>query len=196
MKVETFEIEEVTTEGREKAEVEAVAVELIREMGLEGQQRLLKADQDGDGDTVTRIPYPRMKADEHVVYATICNSTCSLGEYDGGIIPLRVLQVAAHARDLFEEIQVWAPAVHDPDPILVGKRTPPGRSYGQEYFLLARWGEVLEPFEKLQKKAEKMIREDWKARIETKVAEVKAFSAGIEGHVMKRMRGEHVYTPF
>lgn len=193
MEVETYEIEETTTEGKPPEEVEAVAIQMIEEMGLDGQKKLLAGPEDEVG---TRIPYPIMKASEKAVYEQICTSKADLVDYSAGIIPLRVLQVAAHARDIFEGLEVWYPDIHDPDPILVGKRKPPGRTYGQEYFLLARWGEVLEPFEELAAKAEKLLKDDWKNRAETKLAEIKAFQASMDAQVKKYLGGTHVYTPF
>lgn len=196
MQIETYEIEEATTEGREPAEVEAVAVQMIEEMGLEGQKRLLKPQKHEDGDTFTRIPYPRMKAEEEKVYSVLFESQVDVGEHDAGIIPLRVLQVVAHARSLFEEVEVWYPEVHDPDPVLVGKRRPPGRTYGWEFFLLARWGDVLVPFEELRERAIIKLRKDWKRKLEEATAKARQFEANLETNLLSYFAGSYISTPW
>lgn len=195
MQIETYEIEELTTEGKPPEEVEAQAMQLIEEMGLDGQRKLIQPAEEEDG-VGTRIPYPKMKKEEMAVYQIICDVRTNVADYAGAIIPLRVLQVAAHAKPLFEEVEVWYPGEHDPDPILVGTRTPPGQSYGQECFLLARWGDELAPFEDLKKRAARLLEEEWKAQIETKLAEIKSFSTSIKSQVARKLSGDYHHTPF
>ncbi len=96
MQVETFEA--IERELAEHApEEQAKALELIEELGLDGQQELLTERDDDDGE---RCPYRRMTAEEQRVYGAICEKTTEIEAYASGPIPLRVLQVAAHARPL------------------------------------------------------------------------------------------------
>lgn len=83
MLVETFELEEV---AEQPPELEAEAVALIEKLGLDGQQ--------------TRIPYRKMTEEETFVYGILCPMRTPLKKYKEGPIPLRVLQVAAHATDV------------------------------------------------------------------------------------------------
>jgi len=164
MQVETFEeLEQVTdVDGTVSIEDSEAALALINQLGLEGQQRL-QTPSDG-GKTTERMPYRQMSKVELDVYQVICPSKVKLSDYSAGPIPLRVLQVAAHADGMFEELEVWStssPVVKDP--ILVGVRTGPGRSWDKRRFLLARWGAELAPFGELLTKAAKVLREKYRA---------------------------------
>jgi hypothetical protein len=137
MLVETYECEETATET---PELSAEAVELIDKLGLEGQQQLLSRDD----DRTERVPYRQMTKEEIFVFGTICPVKTALIKFDSEPMPLRVLQVAAHAKslDIFKELQVWhrkSSAVKDP--VLVGLRTI---GYETQTFILARWGEALD----------------------------------------------------
>lgn len=152
MEVETYEAIEMTYDGT--VECEAEALELIESLNLEGQKSLVKKDVSG---TVARSPYRKMTQEELIVYQAILPRRVKLPNYSDGPIPLRVLQVAAHASELFKSLEVWCPQnVKDPDPLLVGLK---GEHYWQpDFHILARWGEVLEPFNALADKASVMVR--------------------------------------
>jgi hypothetical protein len=193
--VETFELEELTTDGREAPEVEAVALQLSEELGLEGQRRLItKVDEEDPG---TRNPYPQMTAEEQRVYETICAVKTELTEYDAGIIPVRVLQVVAHAVPLFPEgLQVWHPGVVIPDPLLVGIRVPvKERTWEKKFHLLARWGAELAPFEELRERAGDLLRRRWTATAEKKLRECEGFMAALDANVEMHLSGQYVAIP-
>ena len=194
MHVETYEIEEFTTDTCKPAvEVEAQALQLIEELGLPGQQELVTKTTEEDPGT--RNPYPRMTKGEKAVYETICGATSLIEDYEAGIFPLRVLQVIAHARPLFTGLEVWHPEVQDPDPVLVGFTHPEGKSYAKKYYLLARWGAELVPFEELAVKAAEIIRNKWEAHCRDKMAECEAFVARLAHHVARSINGDYVATP-
>lgn len=140
MQVETFEATEFGIEQPKKVKEEHNS--LINELGLNGQMDIVA------GDSV--CPYRKMKADEKFAYENICPKKCEAKEYKDGPIPLRVLQVMSHANslDFFDKFEIWYPDNADvKDPVLVGivKKD----SYDYDRYILARWGEVLEPLPKL-----------------------------------------------
>ena len=144
---------------------DAEAQELIAKLGLAGQSRLINPD------TVTRLPYRAMEAREMLVYRALCDASKKLEEYDVDAIPVRILQVAATAKDcsMFTELQVWYPReARIDDPLLVGvRKAHPYPDHPEKwmreitndtFFLLARWGKTLLPFEQLEAMAVKMHR--------------------------------------
>jgi len=185
MEVETYEIEEMT--DRSTAAIDEEAISLARELGLGGQEYLIKNTDNGE----TRIPYPRMTAGEVRVYETLYPTKTKVEAYNAGIIPVRVLEVIKHSRDLFQYLYVWHVSQHDPDPILVGA----GPSY-QEYFLLARWGDALEQMPALEKRALKKLTADWKSLLKIKKAEVETFGDSLEANAQQHLAGQSIFPPF
>lgn len=190
MQVETYEIEEQfggiagTT-----PEIEAEAIKLIEKLSLGGQKQLVVA-QESSGQT--RIPYPEMSTIEERVYAACYPVHDDVNKYSIGIIPLRILQVIAHWRELMPntEIQVWHDKVRNPDPVLIAKE-----GYSKKW-LLARWGEALVPFEELRAKAHKLLIERWKAKLTAKKNEAEQRLAIVEAEVVQFLMGEYVSDPF
>lgn len=193
MQIETYEIEEHTTEGRDAFEVEAEAEALIESLGLDGQRALLRASEDPDVATKTRIPYRRMTAEEDRVYATLYPEHVDVSAYDVAPIPLRVLQVVAHARPLFDRLEVWGPKTEDPDPVLIGTIT---KGHRTEKYLLARWGDALEPFADLYDRAEAHLVRKWKASAEEVAAKAMAFMDAPTALVHRYLSGEWVHEPW
>lgn len=151
MLVETYETPEVDEHGT--PECEAEAVELIEQLGLEGQLSLVKPDGDGE---LKRLPYPKMTKEQRVVLRAIFPKETHIAKYKDQTIPLRVLQIASHAKDLFDDIYVWHPENADvKDPYLIAKN---GGSLSGEFYLLARWGEELKPWNELVEKAASILR--------------------------------------
>jgi len=162
MQVETFECQETAAEPIEATEE---AVSLIEQMGLEGQLELVRPKS--DSKPAARCPYRQITAEESFVYRTICPRVFPLNKYNSAPIPLRVLQIAAHAKSLniCTRFEVWDKSQDEvKDPVLIGVV---GGNYDWEVksrFILARWGEVLETFSVLLKRAigthrEKLIAE-------------------------------------
>lgn len=144
MLVETYEVTECDVDGRPESESEALA--LIESLGLVGQQKLVIPE------TGERSPYRKMTAEEKYVISVVCPKKTEVKKYADSPIPVRVLQVAAHAMDLFKHVTVWHPDNADEkDPYLVGSQSD-GYST-TEYYLLARWGDELLPWKELVKKA-------------------------------------------
>lgn len=145
MQVETFE-----QQVERHPEACDEAARLIDELGLGGQQELTSPN-----DGAARCPYRQWTAIEHEVYSLLCPSVDKVEDYRADTIPLRVLQVLAHAKTLgiYEFFEVWHaanPAVKDP--ILVG--VPNGETWRKERrHLLARWGAELDEFPAMVRQA-------------------------------------------
>lgn len=149
MQVETFECSETAAEPIEATEE---AVRIIEELGLAGQMELVTKRPDNRDQ---RCPYREMLEEEVFVYGVLCPQRRSLADYKASPIPLRVLQLAAHATSLglFNRLEVWDRAnAEEKDPVLVA-HTHKEYESGNKRFLLARWGEVLEPLAVLMKRA-------------------------------------------
>lgn len=189
MQVETYEALEYET-GEQAPEMEAEAIEIIELLGLEGQRKLLA----GEGETQTRAPYRKLTAQEKRVYSVLCPESSSLEDFDACPIPLRVLQVAAHARELYDEVVVWCPRTEvDNDPVLIGRNST--GYYSHDEFLLARWGEVLLPFDELVEVAKEVWKKDSLSKARGAVANARAFIENIDSHVEQHIRGDYVHVP-
>lgn len=157
MKIETYEVEEITGELGVMA-ADSEAIELCEKLGLKGQLKLTNKE------TGTRQPYRRMTALELLVFSQVCPQRTPLENYDAGIIPLRVLQVASHAKEFFSHLTVWHPNDIRRDPVLVGTPGP----YSSEYHLLARWAEAWQDFETLTRQA----KESWKIQYRAELTDI------------------------
>jgi hypothetical protein len=190
MKVETYEAISVDEQGgaiiNEQVSEEALA--LIDALDLGGQKELLSERESGEEAVTTRIPYRQMTAEERAVFGTLFERRISLAKYNDGPIPLRVLQVAAHAMEMFDGIEVWCPEKGRDDPLLVGVKG--GTEYnwaqtrvGGDRFILARWGEVLQPLEALRDKAREILTATAATNINETRAKLAAFEAGFRARI-------------
>src|ERR1700748_3525696 len=102
MLVETFEVEESTDEMALMA-ADSDGIDLIEKLGLSGQKRFV------DSENVVRFPYRKMTKDEALVYGMLCPKQSQVENYSDGIMPLRILQIVAHARELnfLDGMTVW-----------------------------------------------------------------------------------------
>lgn len=172
MQIETFEIEDASNEASAMAN-DAAALELIEKLGLTGQRAIMNKE------TVTRLPYPVMDENEFYVYRALCPKTVPPEEYSIDPIPVRILQVIEHAKSLgcFGRLEIWCPnpAVFRDDPVLVGvvtKKSNYGNWNDDTFYMLARWGKVLQPFEKLAEIATKVCRKQRLGKLAEMLVEV------------------------
>jgi hypothetical protein len=181
MLVQTYECEQTAEETPEMCEE---AARIIESLELEGQRKLLVPS---DGEEKGRIPYREMTAEEQWVYSTVCPHACKVQDYSQSPIPVRVLQVAAHADSLgvFDKILVWAAEPQqDPDPVLLGQI---GDGYtGTRWYLFARWGEELDEWPAMLKKAAERFRKKLKAtlaeikvKVEQEIAALDSYDASM-----------------
>ena len=188
MQIETFEIEESVDETT--AEADAKAVELIEKLGLEGQLTLIKKVDDKG----RRLQYPEMTAQEIAVYTSIFPARTLLKTYSHSAIPVRVLQVAAHAVEFCDRVQVWHKKHRDPDPLLVGLKGP---EYSpNKFYRLARWGDALKDFSELIKEAREIIRQQIKGQLEQTIVSAKVKLESLDSLVEEKLSGGSIDLMF
>lgn len=145
--VESFECVETASEPIEASEE---AIQLMEELGLQGQLETV-SEKNGRKQ---RSPYREITKEEQFTYKTLCPQESSIEKYTATPIPLRVLQIAAHAKSVIPgcRLVVWDKEKHEvKDPVLVAEI---GEKYSvKTRYILARWGEVLETFSTLFKQA-------------------------------------------
>lgn len=169
--IETFECSETAHEPIEAAE-EAIA--LMEELGLAGQQELIRPKGD---KPAARCPYREITKEEAFAYSVLCPTHVALERYKASPIPLRVLQVAAHAKSLglFKSLEVWdRESVEIKDPVLVAIAENKERYWERTTYILARWGEELETFSVLLKRAINAKREQFTDAVDRITGQVMA----------------------
>lgn len=181
MQVETYEVEEPKAEPQ----VEAEAIELIEKLGLKGQKSLVV-----DTGTEMRLPYREMSKTEKAVFEAIFPEATKVEEYAAGVIPVRVLQVLAHGRELFAEVTVRYGEAGS-EAMLFGS----DGKYGGKRYALARWGNNLQPFEKLREAARKIVKAEFETKLKECVGKCNAMIENVDGLTAKHLAGEQVSIP-
>lgn len=172
MNVETYEIEEINNSEASLMAADSEAIEICQKLGLVGQLKL------ADPETATRFQYPKITAVQKLVFGSLFPQVTRLERFESGIVPLRVLQVAAWCKDqpLIHHIDVWHTKDVKKDPILIGVT----KEYGGDEYLLARWGDALESFEALQKAAAPVIAAKLKSLLTVGISKMQARLGSIE----------------
>lgn len=150
MQVETFEIEEIAgTTDEERAE----AVALADKCGLLAQSAMWANKE-------RPIPFPFLTREQHVVYRLCFPNEKPLGTYSETIPPraIRAIDIAVGAGMKTENMIVWSAKIGVTDPVLVCKTKEPG-GWRDAFYLIARWGDALEPFSALRARAVASLRE-------------------------------------
>jgi hypothetical protein len=188
MKVETYELDEVNTEHPECTDE---SLKLMEQMGLKGQLELVK--QPEPDATAKSFPHRKMTKDEHTVYSILCPGRTALDRYSDTQVPLRVLQVAALAKDHFKNLIVLHPQTVAKDPVLIGCESEWNSS---TWFILARWGEELDAWPLLIEKATKKYSEQLISDLDEgmhKLTGLKdAIKSGVSGAFMLKHSGTDV----
>lgn len=178
MQVETYECSETASEPLEASEE---AVSLIESLNLAGQLEMIRPDDKSGRET--RSPYRRMTADEQFVYQLNCPIETPVEKYSASPIPLRVLQVLAHAKSIgmFKRFVVWdRESAAVPDPVLIGYAPSGEYTWLDHRFILARWGEELETFSVLLKRAITTKREHLRDSLKRAGSQLAAETARVE----------------
>lgn len=166
------------------------AMQLIESLGLEGQKSLQQRRHEAPGET--RNPYRVITMEERRVYKIHLPETSGLANYDGGPIPLRVLQIAAHATEMGMECEVWHTTPGHPDPLLVGLLNErPGRA---NTFILARWGSILVPFAELREQAIQKAKELLAAKVASARSVIDGFN--VDAAVTLHFQGKNEHAPW
>lgn len=140
MIVEIYEL--LQTEEEHQAE-EQERTELIRELGLKEAEPSV-------------VPFPEISVSERRTYETLFPEMTDVPSYRG-YLPTRVLRTYKAFREEFNRIEVWSDRANDP--IMVGKK-------GNNVFLMARWGDAIDPLPVLREKAIMLWKERRKASLE------------------------------
>ena len=136
------------------------------------------------------LSFKRITKEEGAVYGLLCprvsrrTAESILKDLD---IPERVKELVEMTKDRFRNYDVWeAESYQVKDPIIIGRQAQQG-SNGQydfydEQYLLARWGEELEPFNLLYQKAKDLVKKRSKlalirakAEIDSRLLDLDAF---------------------
>lgn len=163
MQIETFECPETAIESPEET---AEAVSLMENLGMSAQLKQVK-------DT-TRFPFREMTADEKIVYETICPTAKPIAEYEQAPVPLRVLkciELCATFPDAFTYIEIWdkvSAEVKDPVAVAVKRGE---NSWNKTYYLLARWGDELEPYTVLLEQVRETLAKQMRSHLQ-KIADL------------------------
>lgn len=156
MLVETYEVEEMAAERPDDNEE---VVKLVESLGLEGQISIMANAK--NAATKARVPYREVTLEEWFAIRMLCPIQIPIEKYDRSPIPLRVLQVAAYAKETgaFDRLVIYCPRNHAPhsDPFLIGET---GEPYSAKRFLLARWGTVLDEWPAVIKSAMQKWRDE------------------------------------
>lgn len=162
MKVEIYRTDEVSCEMPDEL---PEAKELIAELGLGGQAELISPQ------AVERFSWRALRKQEALVLAELCPARTAIEAYSADTIPLRVLRLVKEIREDFVKLEVWHPESAEKDPFLVGYRS---KEWTAQAFLIARWGEELDAWAKLEEKALARWKERRKALLVKIAGEVKA----------------------
>lgn len=187
MQVETYEVERQSNEIAQLA-ADGEAAMLIEKLGLVGQQKTISEDG-------THMPYRPMTKVEGAVFGALFPRRSKVEDFSDGPIPVRVLQVIAHCRELnlpaLAYLEVWYSENSKEDPVLVGR----SNSYSGTNYLLARWGDSLFPFEKMLADAIKKVRVRAKSELQKLKREIETALTCVDDLVEAEMQDGNIYHP-
>ena len=181
MEVEIYDMLEVDTNL--VGEPDAESIKLIEELGLTGQQD--QVTEEGK-----RQPYQELNQTQLTVASILFPSSQEVGKYSKGPIPYRILKEVKAAREHFKSIQVFYPETIEKDPLLVG--------YVDHFYdwnedkmaayrgghLIGRWGEALEPWDKMLVKAKKIMKTRSLERYHELMSNLESLKKGIsDGYI-------------
>lgn len=195
MLVETYEVEETQSEPVECTDE---ALRIVEELNLKGQLKLLKP---GDEPAKPSFPYRKMTRDEVTVYGILCPAKTLLENYEDSQIPLRVLQVAALAKEHFKCLFVLHPEAMEKDPVLVGSNDTHPMYAPNSWFILARWGAELDAWPLLVEKAAKKYGDRLTSDLCEKLSKLQALAETVKDGVDEAFMLKHaaatisVYAP-
>lgn len=205
MQVETYEVLtfDVAADGslvNEQVSEESLA--LISALGLEGQQELVSTKEVGGEEVQTRNPYRLLTNEERNIFATLFPVKTRIESYKGDAIPLRVLQVAAHAKSLGMVLYVLHPETNPRanDPVLIGQiETPVQHSWGAlkevQQYLLARWADALDSLDTLREKAIPKLAAQLRNQTTVAINKLKMVNENAEALASQYLYGEAVEIP-
>jgi len=162
------------------------ALELIEKLGAAGQGTFYKHDR-------AVCPYRKMSKIEFAVYRTCLPVREPIDKFSAGPIPLRVLQVGAHATSLLDgTLVIWHAGVGKDDPLLTLRQ---GSEWNGEYYLLARWAEELEEFSVLLDRAIDELTVRTKSELSRIQSEIDGWTKNTRDLIASRLRDGKIDMP-
>jgi len=145
------------------------------ELGLDKQLELANPDK-------SPVPFECLNMVGFRVYETLCPAKTEYKTYNKTAIPLEVLSLIAlsEKEGYFESIEIWYDD-KTPDPIAIG-RIKNGQ-WNYNYYTIARWGDVLRPFEELKAKALQVYQNTQRIALNTKLADIKGKIENLNANV-------------
>lgn len=162
--------------------------EAVEKLNLVGQLSVVRTKEKSP------IPFPQMNSSMMTVYGALCPRKQKLEEFDGGAIPMRVLEAAqlCTREAYFDQMYVWSDT-SKPDPVLVGmkKVIRSGSTMPSEvFYLIARWGDELRAFAELKKMAVERLIADRRRKLTATMNRVQAGLDNIEIQAQAEADGE------
>ena len=162
--VQNFLVEEVTELIHDNEKLEDWK-QKCKELGLLSQLQLASQDK-------SPILFDSMNELQFRVYRTLCPANVNYRDYNRTAIPLEVLSLFAlcEKEAYFQKMNIWYDD-KNPDPIAVG--LPHGKSEWSSgsWNIIARWGDVLRPFEELKSLAIARYKISSRVRLEHNISE-------------------------
>ena len=155
------------------------AIALIEKLGATGQEGYYKPNE-------SPIPYRKMSKLEYAVYKACLPVRDNIDKFNAGPIPLRVLQIGAHATSMLEgTLVIWHAGVGKDDPLLTLRQ---GNEWNGEYYLLARWADELEEFSVLIERAADELTIKARSELAKMKSEIDGWGGSLRDHVLSRLR--------
>lgn len=184
----------------------------IDELGLRGQKALV------DSQNSNIIPFPKMNVTEERVWKEYCPQIDKLEDYQATQIPYEVITLLQLVKQqkYFEidelvgeeekdgskkikgSIEIWSEAREDIDPLVVGViETRTRYSWGwalpdKAYYLVARWGISLRPFEEVRQQSVNRWVEKRKASLAAEIRKAKLAYENVADDANKHFNGQFV----
>lgn len=198
MEIETYEVTETLSDGSQEDLQSEEYVALVEELGLEGQKTFITRRAAGDDTVTERCPYRLATREELNVFRACFPARTELSEFDLSPVPLRVLQIAAHAQRVIPQpdgATLKLVVLHPEDstlrdPVLLAEVR---EGYDTKYYLLARWGEALDDFETLRGIARKKLIASVKEQLSDIQSRVREMERQIETKVDAHLLGKSVH---
>jgi hypothetical protein len=192
--IEIFDQREV--DGGLNIECDAEALQIIEELGLRGQTNSNK----------TRVRYPSPNAEQIIVLEGLFPAATKVEEYAADCIPIRVLkEIRSYKAENPNHVLIIrhaAPAIMK-DPVLLAYANESNRNYDwyardrcangqwQDFRIIARWGDALDDWATLAKRATKALTEEYCKTLQQIVAQIEMqrafFRAGGELNTARNM---------
>lgn len=169
--VQKFLVEEATELIYDSDKIEEWKVK-CEELGLTQQIALANGE-------ASPIPFECMNTVSERVYETLCPKKENYKQYHKTAIPLEVLSLIALSEKerYFEKIEIWYDD-KTPDPLAIGLVKE--GSYSYKKYTIARWGDVLKPFEDLKEKAIRVYTTSKTLELRKKISEAQRMLENID----------------